>query len=84
MPNFSTALPDLYSLEPRLDSNRSPELSDNRDIVRLGSAERRAPREPTTIGLHARAAEPRFVAATACLHAVRRLFVRTTHGATDA
>ena len=63
---------------------RSTELSDNRDTVRLGSAERRAPREPTTIGLHAHAAELRIVAATARLHAVRRLLVRTTRGATDA
>jgi hypothetical protein len=65
-------------------SNRSTELSDNRDTVRLGSAERPAPREPTTIGLHAHAVELRIVAATACLHAVRRLLVRTTRGATDA
>lgn len=65
-------------------SNRSTQLSDNGDTVRLGSGERRAPREPTTIGLHAHAAELRIVAATARLHAVRRLLVRTTRGATNA
>jgi len=65
-------------------SDRSAEFSDETNAAQHSSAERGIPYEPITIGLHAHAAEPRIVAATARLHAVRPLLVRTTRGATDA
>ena len=77
-------LSDLYSLELRLQRHRSTEFSYNNDTVRLGSAQRRAPRETTTIGLHAHTAELSIIAATARLHGVRQLLLRTTRGAKDA